>query len=96
VAKATFTDFANVVVWKTHCDISIPPLGWVLALVSLTASPWTASISALLRSVQTSIFSFAEAEALPTLALCSELSCVWPVASGAADKRKLQDNIRMV
>jgi hypothetical protein len=93
VANATWTDFVNVAVWKTHCDISIPPLGCVLALVSLTGSFCTASISALLRSMQRSIFSFAGAESLPALAFGGQPPRAWPAAIGAADKRKPQNNM---
>src|SRR5438445_4754983 len=39
VARARLTDFANVGVRKTHCDITNEPLGNSLLFVSLTGSP---------------------------------------------------------
>jgi hypothetical protein len=52
VATATLTDFAEAAMPKKHWDINRLLPGWVLLLVSLTDSPKTEAISALVRSVQ--------------------------------------------
>src|SRR5947209_10679241 len=67
-AKARLTDLVNVAVRKKHCDIRKLPLCCTLGLVSLTGSPCTASISALVSRAQTST-SFAEPAVLAALVL---------------------------
>src|SRR3989449_2856810 len=67
-AKARLTDLVNVAVRKKHCDIRKLPLCCTLGLVSLTGSPCTASISALVSRAQTSIL-FADLVSFAALAL---------------------------
>src|SRR3989441_6251911 len=88
--KARLTDFGNVAVRKKHCDNRKLPLCCHLGLVSLTGSPCTASISALVSRAQTSIF-FADLVSSAALALfCGEPPGALPSESGTAEERRAQ------
>jgi hypothetical protein len=56
---------------------------------------WTLSISALLRSTQSSILPLTEAETLPALVFCGESPVAWLEASKCASKRIAQTRIGM-
>src|SRR2546422_831696 len=58
--------------------------------------PRLASLLIAFRSLQTSIFSLAEALRPPAFAFSGEPLCTWPAASAAADKINPQDNTRMM
>src|SRR2546421_11990524 len=91
--KAKVTDFANVAVRKTHSDIRIPPFGCTLGLVSLTGSPCTDSISALVSSRHASIVFLPEEGTLPTFVSCGGLLGAWLANSKAGGKSNLQNRI---
>ena len=95
MANVKVTDFAGVAVRKKHCDINMPPLGWTPGLVSFTGSPWTASISALVSSAQTSIFGLAGAEPVPAFVFCGKPLSPRPAGNGIAEKSRAQDKTRI-
>ncbi len=92
--KATVIDFANVAVRKRHCDIRIPPFGCTLGFVSLTGSPCTASISALVSSRHTSISSLAEGGTSPAFVFCGGPPGAWLAISEAGEKSNPQNKKR--
>src|SRR5712664_3210806 len=95
VANATLTDFAKLVVWKRHPEISISPFGWTLALVSFTGSPWTASISAAVSRIHASFLPLAEVAASLLIPFRGERPGACLAGSAIAHKKKPQTTIRI-
>src|SRR5690349_8500778 len=93
VASATPTDLANVVVTKRHSEICISPFGWMLAFVSLTGSPWTAWISAVVSRTHASL-RLADAAVSLNSAFSKEGLGVWLAGSPIAHREKPQNTIR--